>query len=227
MCVVAGRLGDRTVVFLRFVSIPLPQRPKRVLLLHSFGLDAPPWSEYSKHVRAELAKKLPHEIDLFEVTLETARLPGDPDDGPLRRLSGRACSASAHPTSSSPIAAPAARFVQRHRQRLFPATPLVITGLEQRRYIPSPQSNEIAVLSTIDFFAIMQNILQVLPATDHIAIVLGASPLERYWKEQIRSAVEPLNDRVSFSWFNDLSFDEMLAEDIQHCRPDRRFFLAR
>ena len=56
----------------------------------------------------------------------------------------------------------------------------------------------------------MHNILQVLPKTDHIAIVLGASPLERYWKEQIRSAVEPLNDRVSFIWFNDLSFDEML-----------------
>jgi signal transduction histidine kinase len=61
-------------------------------------------------------------------------------------------------------------------------------------------------------FAAIQNILQVLPTTDHIAIVLGASPLERYWKEQIRSAVESLNGRVSFTWFNDLSFDEMLQQ---------------
>ena len=76
--------------------------------------------------------------------------------------------------------------------------------------MPSGSSNEVAVPSKIDLFAAIQNILQVLPDTDHIAIVLGASPLERYWKEQIRSAVEPLNDRVSFTWFNDLSFDEML-----------------
>ena len=185
--------------------------PKRVLLLHSFGLDAPPWSEYSKHVRGELARKFPHEIDLFEVTLETARLPADIDDGPLADYLAALLNKRA-PDLIITIAAPAARFVQRHRQRLFPATPLVITASEQRRYVPSPQANEVAALSAIDFFAIMQNILQVAPATDHIAIVLGASPLEQYWKEQIRSAVEPLNDRVTFSWFNDLSFEEMLKK---------------
>ena len=198
--------------------------PKRVLLLHSFGLDAPPWSEYSKHVRAELAKKLPHEIDLFEVTLETARLPGDADDGPLADYLAALFSKRA-PDLVITIAAPAARFVQRHRQRLFPAAPLVITASEQRRYVPSPQSNEVAALSAIDFFAIMQNILQVAPATDHIAIVLGASPLERYWKEQIRSAVEPLNDRVAFSWFNDLSFEEML-EKVSKLPPRSAVFFG-
>lgn len=184
---------------------------KRVLLLHSFGLDAPPWSEYSRHLRAELAGRLPNEIDLFEATLETARLPGEPNDTPfadyLTALFGKHS-----PDLVITVAAPAAAFVQRHRQRLFPHTPLLLTGLEQRRYTPSGSSNEVAVPSKIDLFAAIQNILKVLPATDHIAIVLGASPLERYWKEQIRSAVEPLNGRVSFTWFNNLSFDEMLQQ---------------
>jgi signal transduction histidine kinase len=71
----------------------------------------------------------------------------------------------------------------------------------------------------------MQNILQVLPATEHIAIVLGASPLERYWKEQIQSAVEPLKERVAFTWFNDLSFEDMLKK-ISTLPPKSAVFFA-
>ena len=209
LCRVTVALLTVVMLFVAAGSHAASAASKRVLLLHSFGLDAPPWSEYSKHLRAELAGKLPNEIDLFEATLETARLPGEPNDAPfadyLTALFGK------HPPDLViTVAAPAAAFVQRHRHRLFPDTPLLLTALEQRRYMPSASSNEVAVPSKIDLFAAIQNILQVLPDTDHIAIVLGASPLERYWKEQIRSAVEPLNDRVSFTWFNDLSFDEML-----------------
>jgi signal transduction histidine kinase len=183
--------------------------PKRVLLLHSFGLDAPPWSEYSKHLRAELFRKLPHEIDLVEATLETARLPGDVDDGPFADYLA-ALFSKRPPDLVITVAAPAARFVQRQRQRLFVNTPLLITAAEPRRYKPSPDSNETAVLTAIDLFAVMQNILEVLPATDHIAVVLGASPLERFWKEEIKNAVKPLSDRVTFTFFNDLSFEDML-----------------
>ena len=76
---------------------------------------------------------------------------------------------------------------------------------------PGLRSNS-SVLAVIDFSAVIRNILQVKPDTDHVAVVLGASPLERYWAEQIRSEVEPLKDRVSFTWFNDLSFDDMLKQ---------------
>jgi hypothetical protein len=89
---------------------------------------------------------------------------------------------------------------------------MLVTGLEQRLYVASGDANETTVLSAIDFQEAIKNILQVLPATDRIAIVLGASPLERYWKEQIGIAVEPLRGRVAFTWFNDLSFDEMLKQ---------------
>jgi signal transduction histidine kinase len=206
-------LGHLAVILLFFtVCIDAASAaPKRVLLLHSFGLDAPPWSEYSKHLRAELSKKFPHELDLFEATLETARLPGDVDDGPFADY--LAALFSKRPVDLViTVAPPAARFVQRQRRRMFTNTPLLMTGLEQRHYVPSSNANETAVLSVIDFLAIMQNILQVLPATDHIAIVLGDSPLERYWKEQIQIEVEPLNDRVAFTWFNDVSFEDMLKK---------------
>jgi signal transduction histidine kinase len=195
-----------------------------VLLLYSYGLDAPPWGEFSKQLRTELFRKFPNEIDLFEATLETARFPGDVDDGPFADY--LAALFSKRPLDLViTVAVPAALFVQRQRQRMFVNTPHLIARSEQRRFVPSSDSNETAVLSAIDFLAIMQNILQVLPATEHIAIVLGASPLERYWKEQIQRAVEPLKERVAFTWFNDLSFEDMLKK-ISTLPPRSAVFFA-
>ena len=180
-------VGQAVLALLLFFAVSggAVAAPKRVLLLHSFAQDFPPWSEYSKDIRAELFRKLPGGIDLFEATLETARIPGDPDDGPFAEYLG-ALFKDRPLDLVITIAAPASQFFQRHRQRLFPKTPVLVTGLEQRLYVASGDANETTVLSAIDFQAAMKNILQVLPATDRIAIVLGASPLERYWKRTDR-----------------------------------------
>ena len=207
-------LIGRLIVVLVFYAVcgdAASAAPKRVLLLYSFGSDSPPWSGYSKHMRAELFKKFPRELDLLETTLESARLPGDVDDRPFADYLS-ALFANRPLDLVITVAPPAARFVQRYRERLFSKTPLLIAGIEQRRYEPAPDAGETAVLSAIDFLSVMQNILKVLPTTDHIAIVMSASPLERFWKGQIQKDVETLNDRVAFTWFNDLPFDDMLKK---------------
>ena len=63
---------------------------------------------------------------------------------------------------------------------------------------------------TIDFAGVFENILRVLPKTNNIAVVIGNSPIEKYWLGQVRDAVQPFTSHVAFTWFNDLSFDEML-----------------
>jgi signal transduction histidine kinase len=57
---------------------------------------------------------------------------------------------------------------------------------------------------------VIKNILLVLPETNAIAVVIGNSPNEQYWLEQIRSVVQPYTNQIAFAWLNDLSFDEML-----------------
>jgi hypothetical protein len=47
--------------------------PKRVLLLHSFGRDFAPWSEYARTFREELVRQSPAPIDFYEASLATAR----------------------------------------------------------------------------------------------------------------------------------------------------------
>ena len=50
----------------------------------------------------------------------------------------------------------------------------------------------------------------MLPETADVVVVMGDSPIERYWVEQLRAAFRPLEDRVKFTWFNKLSFEEVL-----------------
>ena len=84
-------------------------------------------------------------------------------------------------------------------------------GLEQRR-LPQPLApNETAVASILDFAGSLENILSVLPETKNVAVVIGNSPLEQYWLGQVRDAFQPFGNRVAFTWFNELSLEDMLV----------------
>lgn len=71
-------------------------------------------------------------------------------------------------------------------------------------------ANDAPVVVVLDFKQWIESILQVLPETTHIAWIVGGSPLERFWTEEFRRTSQSFNDRVSFEWFNDLSFENML-----------------
>ena len=111
------------------------------------------------------------------------------------------------------IGAPAATFVQRYRQRLFPATPMVFTAVEQRRVqYEKLTENDTVVAVAHDFPAAFDNILRVLPLTKTIAVVNGASPNETFWLEEMRRELAPLAGRVELRWYNEKSFEEILID---------------
>ena len=61
--------------------------------------------------------------------------------------------------------------------------------------------------------------LQVAPATKNIAVIVGATPLEHYWQEAFQKAAEPLAGRINFTYYSDLSFDQM-KERVSTLPPD-------
>jgi signal transduction histidine kinase len=109
------------------------------------------------------------------------------------------------------IGAPAAAFVQRHRPQLFSTTPMVFTAVEQRRVqYSSLTANDAVVAVRINYLAAVENIVQVLPYTKNVMVVVGTSPIERFWKEAIGKELEPLVGRINLSWTDELSFEELL-----------------
>ena len=86
MAHIVGSARLRLVVFLA-VSLGCPAgfaaESKRVMLLHSFGLDFKPWSEYAKSIRAELKQQSPWPLDIVENSLVTARFSDENPEAPF------------------------------------------------------------------------------------------------------------------------------------------------
>ena len=189
---------------------PAAAEPKRVLLLHSFGPQFVPWVFMAAEFREQLFKQSPDKIDLYEASLEGARFQQPQEEGPTVDYLANLFRARKLDLIVT-IGAPAALFVQKYRGQFFPSTPLVIGGPEQRAInFSTLTSNDAPVAVTLDFKKWIENILQVLPNTTHIAWAVGASPLERFWTEEFRRISQPFADRISFEYFNDLKFEEML-----------------
>jgi signal transduction histidine kinase len=184
--------------------------PRRVLLVHAFGHPYSPWSDFAASFRADLVKRSPEPIDLYEVSLDTARSENTQDERAFvdyirALLSGR------KPDLIVPVGAPAAFFMQRHRAEVFPTSPMLILGADLRR-IPGATltENDTGVLLDLDLPAYFENILRLRPETTNVAVVVGNSPVERYWTGELQRAFQPFADQVKIEWFNDLTFDEML-----------------
>jgi signal transduction histidine kinase len=183
--------------------------PKRVMLLHSFGRDFAPWNEYARTIREELGKQSKEPVDIFEASLATARFAED-EEGPFVDYL-RALFIKRQLDLVIAIGAPAANFLQRHRQKLFPSVPAVYTGLEQRRVpVKALTENDAVVAVSIDLTGAVGSMLRLLPETTSVAVVLGNSPIERYWLGEMRKAIQPFESRVDFTWFNEFSLEEML-----------------
>ena len=185
--------------------------PRRVLLLHAFGHPFSPWSDMAASFRAALIKRSPEPIDLFEVSLDTARVQDSQDEGPFVEYI-RALLSRRKLDLIVPVGAPAAFFMQRHRPLLFPSTPMLIVGADVRR-IPNTSltENDTAVLLDLDLPAYLENVVRLRPETTDIGVVVGNSPVERFWTSELRRDFKPLADRVNITWFNDLTFGEMLT----------------
>ena len=123
--------------------------PKRVLILHSFGPDF--GDLYSKDLRVELDRELPGRLDLYEEWLVSARFSAPQEDTAFEEYLSKLF--ADHPLDLIiSLGAPAAEFIRKHRQTLFPQTPELLADVEQRRVdSTSPQSDEAAVPISVSF----------------------------------------------------------------------------
>src|SRR6187455_216343 len=57
--------------------------PKRVLMLHSFGLRFKPWTDYAQFIRSGITSKSQSPVDFHDHSLLNARLNDDKADAPF------------------------------------------------------------------------------------------------------------------------------------------------
>jgi len=126
---VIGSLATAIVLGAQTPSGAADSEPKRVVMLHSFGPRFKPWSDYAQTIRSEISQRWREPVDFLDHSLVNARQDDEPSEAAfaeyLRTLYGN------RPIDLIvAIGAPAAAFIQRYRQRLFPKTPMVFTAVE-------------------------------------------------------------------------------------------------
>ena len=86
-----------------------------------------------------------------------------------------------------------AQFLLRHRESLFPQVPLLLTAIDSR-LLPraAMQPGDTAVATHVDLPRAFESLLRLRPDTRSIAIVLGNTPLERYWRQELERSTAPL-----------------------------------
>ena len=116
---------------LLFMSTASAAEPKRVLIVHSFGSVAPPFTTHSTAFEAELVKQLGNHVDLDEVSLDMARY-AEPEmqEALVDYLEKRGDKWK--PNLVVPIGGPAGIFVAKFRNRLFREIPILYCSLDRR-----------------------------------------------------------------------------------------------
>lgn len=210
------RSRAQTLAALAFLALLAPAYlcraetpPKRVLILHSFGQQVEPFRTVAEAFRTELSLRSPNPIAFYEGSLETARFSEGDIDRPFADYL-RALSLNQPPDLVVPIGAPAFRFVERHREDLFSDISVLVAGIESRHLNGvdlGPHAT--AVTFSLDLLGFIEDILRLLPGTNRMSVVIGDSPLDRFWVEEMRQAWQPFNGRIEFTWFNDLTLAAM------------------
>src|SRR5881398_1247451 len=198
--------------------------PKRVLVVHSFGSVAPPFTSHSIAFETELVEKMGERVDLDEVSLDMARYADSTlQEALVEYLQKR--QSHWQPDLVVPIGSPAGVFLAQYRDRLFPKTPILYTGMDRRPLPPDAlEKNAAFIGENFDLPGFVEDILQIAPATKNIAVVIGASQVEQYWAAAFRKEFESYANRINFIWLNDLSLDQML-EKTRALPPDSFIFL--
>jgi PAS domain S-box-containing protein len=201
------------VIILAFVALvsssAAQSQPRYVLVLSSFEQQFSPHNVFNGIFRTELTQRSPEPVQFVDVSLPSTSDRTLQAEATLAYL--QTTFAKQPPALIVSVGGVAALFAQEHREQIFPETPMLVSSVDQR-FVQNRTlgSKDAAVSVAIDAKPIIENILHVLPQTSTIAVVIGTSQLEAAWHDDLDRAFQAFTDRVTFVWFNDLSFDEIL-----------------
>jgi signal transduction histidine kinase len=177
---------------------------QRVLIINSYGPENSPYGIFASMFRSELAHRTNAPVAFYETVLDGARFDPVVDTEPfVQYLHDRF--ASRPPDLVVPIGPPATRFFAQNRERLFPGAPMLLAIPEERvlkGIALGPRDGGVAI--RLDIPALIANILQVLPKTSTVAVVIGDSPIERFWVSVMQAEFKRFEGRVSFEYLNKL-----------------------
>jgi signal transduction histidine kinase len=224
------RVGNRLrcaalagLLVLGAASSAIAQTVRHVLMLQSSDRGDLTLDQFTGNFRVDLDRLAGTPVNVIQVVVGPTGFVGASEHGIVAYI--RAMFAdSPKPDLIVTVAGPAAAFARKYREQLFPDTPLIFAALDQRVLRAAPLgNNDSAVAVDNDFSRLVDSILQLLPRTRQLFVVVGSSAQGRFWRQELEEPVRQFHDRLTFLWSDDLSLPEMLRRSAS-LPPDSAMF---
>lgn len=222
----------------------MAQAVRQVLMLQSFNRGNLTLDGFTANFRVELDRLTGSSVNVVQVVVGPTGFVGASEAAVVDYIKAIFAERPA-PDLIVTVAGPAAVFARKYRQQLFPGTPVLFGSVDQR-YLrdAAPGDNEAAVSVDNDYPTLVESILQLLPRTRQIVVVLGSGQLGKFWRAELEGQFKRFYDRLNFVWSDDLSLADLLRRcaalpsdsaivyvtfgiDAEgHAYPDERVFAA-
>ena len=192
---------------------------KQVLVLQSFDRGNLVLDHFTGNFRVSLDQRAGKPVNVVQVVVGPTGFVGAPEQAVVDYI--RSIFADRPPPDLiMTVGGPAAAFARKHRQQLFPGTPLLFASVDQRWLRGAPLGeNETAVAVANDFPRLVDDILRVLPETRQVFMVIGSGALGQFWRRELETEFARFRDRVTFVWSDELSLPEILRRVREPSKP--------
>ncbi len=183
-------------------------QPREILVLLQGSGDRGVDGMYSA-LEAEL-RRAPEQVEIFVERLDPARFSEAGQEDTMARFLREKYATRAVDLAIAVGPAPLA-FFARYGGELFPGAPLVFGGVRQSS-VPTEElpPNAQGVVSSFDIAGTLELALALQPATRHVAVVTGVSPLDLSWNAKARERLNAYSDRLDVTYFEGVPVAELL-----------------
>ena len=210
---VGNALSSAALTFL-LLLVPAPSNAqpavRQVLLLQSFDRGNVSVDQFTANFRIELDQRSQGRVNVVQVVVGPTGSVGAPEQAVADYIRSTFVDRP-KPDLIVTVAGPAAVFARKYRQQLFPDTPILFASVDQRYLGDAPLGdNETAVAVVNDYSRVVEDILQLLPQTKQVFMVVGSGPVGQFWHRELENDFRRFHDRLTFVWFDHLSVPEAL-----------------
>jgi signal transduction histidine kinase len=211
----AGRTFPRVVLTALLVlgAVSSEAQPVRqVLVLQSFDRGNLTLDHFTANFRVDLDQRSGSPVNVVQVVVGPTGFVGAPEQAVVDYI--RATFADRpKPDLIMTVAGPATVFARKYRRQLFPDTPLLFAAVDEQFLRDTALGeNETAVPVLNDYPRAIDGILQLLPRTRRVFMLMGSGLLGQFWHRTLEDKFKRFHDRLTFIWSDDLSLPEILRQ---------------
>jgi hypothetical protein len=184
---------------------------RHVLLLQSFDRGNMTDDYTTANLRVDLGQRIGQAVNVVEIVVGPTGFVGAPEHVIVDYIRS-AFADRPKPDLIVTLAGPAAAFARKYRQQLFPDVPLLLASVNQQYLRDAPLGeNETAVAVVSDFPGVIDLILELLPQTKQVFVVVGSGQSGTFWSRELQTRFTRFQDRLTFIWSGGLSLTKSCA----------------